>query len=494
MKPQPHLQDYNSRTAYLRACELIPGGVNSPARAAIAVGRSPLFIKKAQGSYVWDIDGNRFIDYVGSFGPMILGHAHPAVVKAVQTAAKKGLSFGAPTEAETELAQELLAAFPSMDMVRLVNSGTEATMSALRLARAATGRELIVKFEGCYHGHSDALLVKAGSGALTMGVSSSAGVPKQTSANTIVAEYNNIEGITAIFAEYGERIAAVIVEPIAGNMGVVLPRKEFLPTLCKLTETYGSLLIFDEVMTGFRVAFGGAQTLYNLNPDITCLGKIIGGGLPLAAYGAKKHIMEQVSPIGPMYQAGTLSGNPLAVSAGLASIKLLKKEGFYDTLNAKAAKLVKGIRDIAAHYKLPVQVNHQGALFSLFFTRNESTEVIRNESTEAMRNESTEVTRNESTEVTEASAASREAEALRETKASRETEASRVRKVTEVADFRSACASDSKRFASFYQAMLEAGIYLPPSQFEAWFISAAHSDKDIEATLQGVERAFSAER
>ena len=433
MELKSQLHDGNSQNAYSRACKLMPGGVNSPVRAAAAVGRNPLFIKKGNGSSVWDIDGNRYIDYVGSWGPLILGHAHPAVLEAVRAVAEDGLSFGAPTQLETELAQELLAVFPSMDMVRLVNSGTEATMSALRLARAATGRNLIVKFEGCYHGHSDALLVKAGSGALTTGIPTSAGVPKATAATTVVAGYNDVEGIAATFREYGERIAAVIVEPIAGNMGVVLPQKDFLPTLRKLTHQYGSLLIFDEVMTGFRVAFGGAQTLYGIDPDITCLGKIIGGGLPLAAYGGKTCIMEQVSPLGPMYQAGTLSGNPLAVTAGLTTVRLLKQTGFYKTLEAKATTLVEGIRNIAALYNTPVCINHQGAMFSVFFTQDKSTEVT---------------------------------------------------------DFKSACNSDTERFSRFYRAMLEAGIYLPPSQFEAWFISAAHSDEDIEATLKSAKQSF----
>jgi len=422
------MQDQKSREAYQRAGELIPGGVNSPVRAARAVGRDPLFLAKGQGAYLWDIDGNRFIDYVGSWGPMLLGHAHPAVLEAVFDVLKDGLSFGAPTERETELAGELCAAMPSMDMVRLVNSGTEATMSALRLARAATGRNLIVKFEGCYHGHSDGLLVKAGSGALTLGVPTSAGVPEQIAGQTLVASFNDTAALKALFENHGEHIAAVIVEPVAGNMGVVLPQEGFLPTLRSLTKEYGSLLIFDEVMTGFRLALGGAQAVYNIDPDLSCLGKVIGGGLPLAAYGGKAYLMELIAPSGPVYQAGTLSGNPLAAAAGLATIREIKQPGFYEALEAKTERLAEGIRTAAAHCRVPVQVNSRGAMLSAFFTEEE------------------------------------------------------------VMDYASACSSDTEAFSRFYRAMLEAGIYLPPSQFEAWFISTAHSDEDIEATLLNIEK------
>ncbi len=423
-------KDNKSNKAYQLASQLIPGGVDSPVRAARAVGRDPLFVKKGSGPYIWDIDDNRFIDYVGSWGPLILGHAFPEVVSAVQQVAERGLSFGAPTELETELAEELLAAYPSMDRVRLVNSGTEATMSALRLARGTTGRDLIVKFEGCYHGHSDALLVKAGSGALTVGIPTSAGVPEQTIATTLVASYNDTKGIKALFEDCGEQIAAVIVEPVAGNMGVVLPQKGFLSLLRELTSDYGSLLIFDEVMTGFRVALGGAQGVYGIDPDITCLGKIIGGGLPLAAYGGKAALMEQIAPLGPVYQAGTLSGNPLAVASGLTTIRMLKQEGFYESLQAKANALTQGILRIAEQQSAPLQVNSQGAMFSVFFTDEK------------------------------------------------------------VTDFESACTSNTERFAQFYRAMLEEGVYLPPSQYEAWFLSAAHSNEDIEVTLQRVEQVL----
>jgi len=424
------MQDKNSREAYKQAEELIPGGVNSPVRAARAVGRDPLFLAKGQGAYVWDIDDNRFIDYVGSWGPLILGHAHPTLLHAIGSTMASGLSFGAPTEAETELASEICAAVPSVDMVRLVSSGTEATMSALRLARAATGRDLIVKFEGCYHGHSDGLLVKAGSGALTMGAPTSAGVPRQIAELTLVADFNNVSGLEALFARHGEQIAAVIIEPVAGNMGVVLPQEGFLPALRTLTKKHGSLLIFDEVMTGFRLAYGGAQELYGIDPDLSCFGKIIGGGLPLAAYGGKAHLMELVSPLGPMYQAGTLSGNPLAVAAGLATLRQLKQAGFYEELEAKSARLAEGIRALAAASRAAVQVNSQGAMLSMFFTS------------------------------------------------------------AEVTDYASACSSNAEHFARFYRAMLLSGAYLPPSQFEAWFISAALSDEDINTTLLAIEKAL----
>jgi glutamate-1-semialdehyde 2,1-aminomutase len=423
----------NSKEAFLRARRLMPGGVNSPVRAAVAVGRDPLFIARGQGSHIWDIDDNCFIDYVGSWGPLIVGHAHPQVVAAVQAAAERGLGYGAPTELESDLAEELLAAYPSMEQVRLVNSGTEATMSALRLARGATGRDLIVKFEGCYHGHSDALLVKAGSGALTTGTPTSAGVSQGVAATTLVAQYNDNNSIANLFERYGKQIAAVIVEPVAGNMGVVLPQKGFLQQLRSLTSAYGSLLLFDEVMTGFRVAYGGAQTLYGIDPDITCLGKIIGGGLPLAAYGGKAWLMEQVSPQGQVYQAGTLSGNHLAVTAGLATIRLLKGGGIYEALEAQVRRLVEGIAARASAHHISLATASKGALFSLFFTREEQ---------------------------------------------------------EEVSDFEGATAASTKRYAQFYGALLDAGIYVPPSKYEAWFFSTAHSNEDIEATLQAAEQAF----
>lgn len=419
-----------STEAYQQASRVIPGGVDSPVRAAWAVSSDPVFIARGSGAYIWDIDDNSYIDYVGSWGPLILGHAHPAVVEAVQAVAAQGLSFGAPTKRETELAEELTRALPSLQMVRLVNSGTEASMSALRLARGATGRELIVKFEGCYHGHSDGLLVKAGSGALTFGTPTSAGVPESIAGTTLVAAFNDQAGIEALFKQYGTRIAAVIVEPVAGNMGVVLPQEGFLSTLRELTAASGSLLIFDEVMTGFRVAYGGAQTLFGIEPDITCLGKIIGGGLPLAAYGGKADLMQQLAPLGPVYQAGTLSGNPLAVTAGLATLAVLRQEGFYDELKAKTSRLVEGIRVLASKHNIALQLNALGGMFSVHFT----------------------------------------SESIR--------------------DLRSASSSSSVLYAAFYRALLSAGIYIPPSPFESWFSSIALSHEDIDATLSNIEQVF----
>jgi glutamate-1-semialdehyde 2,1-aminomutase len=423
-------RDDNSRAAYQRAKALIPGGVNSPVRAALAVGREPIFIASGHGSHIRDVDGNRYIDYVGSWGPLILGHTHPEVVAALCRAANSGMTFGAPTERETALAEEITVAYPSMEMVRLVNSGTEATMSAIRLARGVTGRDLILKFEGCYHGHTDALLVKAGSGALTMGVPSSLGVPAAVAATTLIARYNDLDGVRDLFATQGEQIAAVIVEPIAGNMGVVLPAEGFLFGLSELTRSYGSLLIVDEVMTGFRVAYGGAQAMYGLDPDLTCLGKISGGGLPLAAYGGKRRYMEKIAPLGPVYQAGTLSGNPLAVAAGLATIRLLQAPDIYDVLERRTDALATGIRTIAKRLGLPVQVNRAGSMFSLFFTENA------------------------------------------------------------VTDYAGAASANVELFARHYRAMLEAGIYVAPSQFEALFVSTAHCEDDIHATLEQVECSF----
>ncbi|MCL1847505.1 MAG: glutamate-1-semialdehyde 2,1-aminomutase [Coriobacteriia bacterium] len=410
----------------------MPGGVNSPVRATkAATGRDPLFIASGRGAHITTIDGATYLDYVASWGPLILGHAHPAVIAAVQQAATQGLSFGAPTTLETQLAAQIAAAYPSMQQVRLVNSGTEATMSALRLARAATGRNLIIKFAGNYHGHSDALLAQAGSGALTHGVPTSAGVPPQTAATTLVASYNNAHEVAELFNKYNEEIAAVIVEPVAGNMGVVPPLQGFLPALRELTSAHGSLLIFDEVMTGFRVAFGGAQQRFGIDPDITCLGKIVGGGLPLAAYGGKAQLMQLVSPVGPMYQAGTLAGNPLATTAGLATIEQLKRPGFYEGLEAQAATLAQGIRAAAERQGIPLQVNSVGAMLSVFFTS------------------------------------------------------------APVTNLTTATTTNAERFTRFYQAMLDAGIYLPPSPFEAWFPSAAHTPEDIATTLHAVEHALS---
>lgn len=417
-------QDQRSKEAFARANGVLPGGVNSPVRAFKSVGREPIFIAKGQGARLWDIDGNSYLDYVLSWGPLILGHAHPVVVEAIKAAAERGTSYGAPTEIETECAEEVIKAFPSMEMVRMVSSGTEATMSALRLARGVTGRNKIIKFEGCYHGHGDSLLIKAGSGALTFGVPTSPGVPSSVASQTIVAQYNDLEGLKEIFKECGEDIAAVILEPVTGNMGVVLPQPGFLAGLRTLTQDYGSLLIFDEVMTGFRVSYGGAQGRYQIDPDLTCLGKVIGGGLPVAAYGGKRKYMEQVAPNGPIYQAGTLSGNPLAMAAGLATLKLLQQEGVYEGLEKKTTRLAEGLQSIAQELGFPIWVNSVGAMFSAFFTDQP------------------------------------------------------------VIDFKSACSSDVERFGSFFRGMLERGIYLAPSQYEAVFLSAAHTDADIDYTLE----------
>lgn len=417
-------QDELSKKAFTQAQTVIPGGVNSPVRAFRSVGREPVFIDRGQGSHLWDIDGNRYIDYVGSWGPLIVGHSHPAVLEEIIKAAEKGTSFGAPTTLETELAEEVLKAYPSMEMVRMVNSGTEATMSALRLARGITRREKIVKFEGCYHGHSDSLLIKAGSGALTMGVPTSPGVPAVTASATIVAEYNDLAGLQEIFARDGQSIAAVIVEPVAGNMGVVLPEPGFLQGLRKLTQEYGSLLIFDEVMTGFRVSYGGAQARFGIDPDLTCLGKVIGGGLPVGAYGGKRKYMKEIAPSGPIYQAGTLSGNPLAMAAGLATLKLLQQPGIYEELERKTQRLVRGLKDIAHDLCLPVWINTIGGMFSAFFTDQP------------------------------------------------------------VKDYKSALTSDTEVFARYFRGMLERGVYLAPSQFEAVFMSAVHTDDDLDYTLE----------
>lgn len=419
-----------SRQAFLRAKKVIPGGVNSPVRAFKSVGRDPVFIERGAGARIWDIDGNSYLDYVASWGPLLVGHAHPEVVEAIKKAAETGTSYGAPTEIETDLAEEVLKAYPAMDMVRMVNSGTEATMSALRLARGVTGRTKIVKFEGCYHGHADALLIKAGSGALTFGVPDSPGVPAQTASTTISAQYNDLEGLKEIFAREGEDIAAVILEPVTGNMGVVLPESGFLQGLRELTSRYGTLLIFDEVMTGFRVSYGGVQERFKIDPDLTCLGKIIGGGLPVGAYGGKRKFMEQIAPSGPVYQAGTLSGNPLAMAAGRATLKILQRPGVYENLEKKTFSLADGIKKLAAEAGLPVAVNMIGAMFSVFFTAEK------------------------------------------------------------VIDFRSACTSNVEMFARYYRGMLERGVYLAPSQYEAVFLSTEHTDADLDFTLEQVRQVL----
>ncbi|HHW07385.1 MAG TPA: glutamate-1-semialdehyde 2,1-aminomutase [Clostridia bacterium] len=419
-----------SLSLFQEAQQYIPGGVNSPVRAFKSVGLNPPFIAKGEGSRIYDVDGNCYIDYVGSWGPLILGHRHPQVVEALTKCLEIGTSFGAPTEIETELAKLLVESLPSVEMVRMVNSGTEATMSALRLARAYTKRDKIVKFEGCYHGHADHLLIKAGSGALTLGVPTSPGVPASIGANTIVAPYNDLDTLEKIFRQEGENIAAVILEPIAGNMGCVPPVAGFLQGLRQLTRAYGALLIFDEVMTGFRVAFGGAQNLYNVEPDLTTLGKIIGGGLPVGAYGGKREIMEMVAPQGPVYQAGTLSGNPLAMTAGLTTLRILQEPGVYEELERKSQQLENGLKEAARAAGITTTFNRVGSMFTTFFTNQP------------------------------------------------------------VVDLTTATTSDTKAFAQFFKSMLEQGIYLAPSQFEAAFVSLAHSDEDIDRTIEAAANAF----
>ncbi|HAU32640.1 MAG: Glutamate-1-semialdehyde 2,1-aminomutase [Desulfotomaculum sp. 46_296] len=420
----------NSAALFDQAKRIIPGGVNSPVRAFKAVGGNPVFIEKGRGSNIFDADGNKYIDYVCSWGPLILGHCHPEVVKALKECVELGTSYGAPTELETNLAGAIVAAVPSIDMVRLVNSGTEAVMSSLRLARAFTGRDKIVKFEGCYHGHADSMLVKAGSGSMTLGLPDSPGVPGNAAADTIVSAYNDLDMLEAVFKKEGKDIAAMIVEPVAGNMGVVPPDPGFLKGIRDLAGRFGSLLIFDEVITGFRVAYGGAQELYGVKPDLTCLGKVIGGGLPVGAYGGRREIMERIAPQGPVYQAGTLSGNPLAVTAGLATLKILRQNGFYEHLESKGARLADGLARAAAESGAGVAINRVGSMVSLFFTADK------------------------------------------------------------VTDYNSACRSDTNRYAQFFKKMLDQGIYLAPSQFETWFISSAHSGEDIDLTIQAVQNAL----
>lgn len=419
-----------SASLFDEAQRYLPGGVNSPVRAFKAVGGGPVFIERGAGAKVFDVDGNVYIDYVCSWGPLILGHAHPAVVEAVRAAAGRGTSYGAPTELEVELAKRIVAALPAVEMVRLVNSGTEATMSAIRLARAYTGRAKIVKFEGCYHGHGDAFLIKAGSGALTLGVPSSPGVPASVAGDTITAPYNDLEAVRQIFELEGKRIAAVILEPVAGNMGVVPPAADFLVGLRALCSEHGALLIFDEVITGFRVSYGGAQELYGVDPDLTCLGKIIGGGLPVGAYGGRREIMELVAPAGPVYQAGTLSGNPLAVAAGIATLDLLKQPGTYDRLNELAGRLAAGLEKAAAEEGIPVAVNRVGSMLTMFFTPGP------------------------------------------------------------VQDFGGATSADTVKFAGFFRGMMNAGVYLPPSQFEALFVSLAHTPAEIDETTAAAARCL----
>ncbi len=428
--PPIQMKQDNSRRMYEQAVKYIPGGVNSPVRACKSVDSEPLFIERAKGSRIYDVDGNEFIDYVGSWGPMILGHGHPDVVDAVVAALERGSSFGAPTELETQLAEMIIDAVDSIEMVRMVNSGTEATMSAIRLSRGFTRRETVIKFDGCYHGHADTLLVAAGSGVATLGIPGSPGVPGDVVKHTISLPYNDIESFEKVMAEKGDQVACVIVEPVAGNMGLVRPVHGFLQTLKTLTERTGSILIFDEVMTGFRVAYGGAQSLYGITPDLTCLAKIIGGGLPVGAYGGRYDIMKSIAPQGPVYQAGTLSGNPLAMAAGIATLKLLKAPGVYEALEETSSKLAEGLAGAAAKFSIPVSIQRVGSMLGMFFTDQE------------------------------------------------------------VQDFQDAKTADLEFFTLFYKEMLANGVYIAPSQFESLFVSAAHTHDDIQQTVSAVEAVF----
>jgi len=419
-----------SEALFERAQRVMPGGVNSPVRAFRAVGGTPFFVQRGEGCFLWDVDGNRYVDFVCSWGPLILGHAHPEVVAAVKEAIEHGTTYGAPTELEIRLAEKIQQAFPSMEMLRLVNSGTEATMSAIRTARGYTGRSRIVKFEGCYHGHADYLLVKAGSGATTFGIPDSAGVPESFSQETIVLPYNDVKAFVRTMEAVGDQIAAVIVEPIAGNMGVVLPKPEFLHALREQTQKHGAVLIFDEVITGFRVTYGGAQTLYGIQPDMTCLGKIVGGGFPLAAYGGRREIMEHVAPLGPVYQAGTLSGNPIAVTAGLKTLEILERDNPYPDLERRTQWLTDEMAVIAREVGVPVQINCIASMFTVFFNDQP------------------------------------------------------------VVDYASAKRSDTQRYARFFHVLLEKGVFFPPSQFEAAFLSTAHTDDALAVTLEALRSAF----
>jgi glutamate-1-semialdehyde 2,1-aminomutase len=420
----------SSERLYRQAEQIIPGGVNSPVRSCRAVGTHPLFIARGLGSKIFDVDGNTYIDYVGSWGPLILGHAHPEVVEAIKNAAELGTSFGIPTTLEVELAQMITKLVPSMKMVRMVNSGTEATMSAIRLARGYTGRSKIIKFDGCYHGHADTLLVKAGSGAATLGIPGSAGVPADFVQHTLSLRFNDLDQIAAVMQAQGKDVAAIILEPVAGNMGVVPPKPGFLEGLRHWCNETGAVLIFDEVMTGFRLALGGAQELYGVQPDLTCLGKVIGGGLPVGAYGGRRDIMSQVAPLGEVYQAGTLSGNPLAVTAGLTTLRLLNKPGVYNKLEERSNYLFNEMSRLAAKHKVVSTMNRVGSMGCLFFTEQR------------------------------------------------------------VVDFDSAQTADTQKFAHMFCAMLERGVYLAPSQFEAAFVSLAHDQEDIDKTLAAADEVF----
>ena len=424
-----------SRSAELfeRAAKHIPGGVNSPVRAFKAVGGTPVFVDRADGAYIFDADGKRYIDYVLSWGPMIMGHNHPEVREAVVEQAAKGLSYGCPTELEIELADKICEIMPNMDLVRMVNSGTEATMSAIRLARGYTGRDLIVKFEGCYHGHSDSLLIKAGSGALTLGVPSSPGVPAALADYTMTLTYNDAHGLREAFAEHGDRIACLIVEPVTGNMNCVLPKPEFLTAMREVCDESGAVLILDEVMTGFRFGLQGAQGFLGLEADMTCLGKVVGGGMPVGAFGGKREIMEQIAPLGPVYQAGTLSGNPIAMTAGLATMNIISREGFYEPLFAHTKMICDGMQKAADNAGVPFTTNHAGTMFGGFFTEAKAVE-----------------------------------------------------------NYADVMACDTQGFARFFHHMLDFGVYLAPASYEAGFMSAAHTDADIEESVDAAARAFAA--
>ena len=422
--------DARSKAAFEEAKQYIPGGVNSPVRAFRSVGLTPVFVERGEGSRIYDIDGHTYIDYIGSWGPLILGHTHPAVIEAIGKTAAKGTSFGAPTELETDMAKLVCERVPSVEVVRMVNSGTEATMSALRLARGYTGRNKIVKFEGSYHGHADALLIKAGSGVATLGLPDSPGVPESVTKNTITMPYNDIESVRAAFEAYGEDIAAVIVEPIAGNMGVVPPLPGFLEGLRSITSQYGSLLIFDEVMTGFRVHLNCAQGLFGVTPDITCLGKVIGGGLPVGAYGGRRDIMEKMAPVGPIYQAGTLSGNPLAMAAGYTTLKLLGEPGVYDTLERRGARLEQGFTANCAEKGVASTINRVGSMVCPFFTD------------------------------------------------------------VKVVNYETAKTSDLQKFNRYFAGLLDQGVCVAPSQFEGMFVSLAHTEEDIETTIDAHREAL----
>lgn len=419
-----------SEAAFGRAQQLMPGGVNSPARAFGAVGGTPIFIERAEGAYLYDVDGNQYLDYIGSWGPMILGHRHPAVIEALQHALTQGTSFGAPTEAESELTERIIDAVPSVEKVRLVNSGTEATMSAVRLARGFTGRDVLIKFAGNYHGHVDSLLVSAGSAAATLGVPSSPGVTQGTTQDTIVLEYNDVAGLEATFAKRGSEIAGVIFEPVVGNMGVVRPSEEFCSALQNLTKQHGALLICDEVMSGFRVSFGGAQELFGMQPDLTTMGKIVGGGLPVGAYGGRADVMNHVLPAGPVFQAGTLSGNPLATAAGTATLKLLKEDPPYEKLEAISAQLEQGLRDAAQTAGVPHSLARVGSMITLFFHEGE------------------------------------------------------------VPDWNSASQCNTEHYSKFFWGMMDRGFYLPCSQYEAWFVSAAHTEEEIDQTIDAARETL----